>query len=150
MSLRVEAAPCPAGVFVVFVVVVVGAVGVIVVIVVVAGIVVVVAVDLIVFCVFPVPELGLRHKDHLVVDFLFVIVVFHLSLYLSLSLRVVAACSCCCRCGDEILSRSSSAGALGEAWLPARRSLGTPVTQVGRGGGLAIGNSWFCWCWGHQ
>ena len=124
MSLRVEAAPCPAGVFVVFVVVVVGAVDVtvvvvafdvIVVIVIVAGIVVVVAVDLIVFCVFPVPELGLRHKDHLVVDFLFVIVVFDLLLYLSLSPRVVAACSCCCRCGDEIISRSSSSGALGEA-----------------------------------
>ena len=28
-----------------------------------------------------------------------------------------------------------TAGALGEAWPPARRSLGTPVTQVGEGGG---------------
>ena len=37
--------------------------------------------------------------------------VFDLLLYLSLSPRVVAACSCCCRCGDEVISRSSSAGA---------------------------------------
>ena len=60
-----------------------------------------------------------------------------------------------------------TAGALGEAWPPARRSLGTPLTQVGGGGGespifgavgVAVGvgdsgwrrrstNSWCCWCW---
>ena len=67
MSLRVEPAPCPAGVFVVFVVVFV-AVDVVVVVVAVNAtvvvvafdfVVVVVAIDVIVVCVFPVPELGL-------------------------------------------------------------------------------------------
>ena len=59
LSQRVEAAPCPAGVFVVFFVVVVVPVDVTVVVVAVDVIVVVVAVAVIVFCVFPVPELGL-------------------------------------------------------------------------------------------
>ena len=68
LSQRVEAAPCPAGVFVVFfvvvvvpvdVVVVVVAVDVTAVVVAVDVIVVVVAVDVIVFCVYPVPKLGL-------------------------------------------------------------------------------------------
>ena len=32
-----------------------------------------------------------------------------------------------------------TAGALGEAWPPARRSLGTPLTQVGGGGAPILG-----------